>query len=234
MPSSIRCAIPGYPHHIRQRGVRKEPLFYDDSDFLVYIRNLKDGCTKHDLRIRAYGLMTNHIHVIGVPKTETSLSKALHAAHTNYSQYFNAKYGFVGHAWQGRPDYSAMDEEHMWNAVRYVERNPVRARMVVRAEDYLWSSAAAHCGLRDDILLTDDFPPPGIIVNWSEWLTIEHTEDDVKAIRRHLSTGRPWGTPEFLRQMEALTGHALLPRKVGRPKKIPGQTGCLPFSADEN
>jgi len=229
MPSSIRCAVPGYPHHIRQRGVRKQPLFYDDSDYLVYLRSLKDACAKHDFRVRTYSLMTNHIHVIGVPKTETSLSKTLHAAHTNYSQYFNAKYGFIGHAWKGKPEYSAMDEEHMWNAVRYVERNPVRARMVERAEDYLWSSAAAHCGLRDDILLSDDFPPPGVIADWSGWLKIEHTEEDLMAIRKHLSTGRPWGSPEFIQQLEALTGRSLQLRKVGRPKKIPGPTGSSLF-----
>jgi REP-associated tyrosine transposase len=233
MPSSIRCAVPGYPHHIRQRGVRKQPLFYDDSDYLVYMRNLKDACTKYDLRIRSYSLMTNHVHVIGVPKTETSLSRSLQSAHRKYSQYLNNKYGFVGHAWQGKPQYSAMDEDHMWNAIRYVERNPVRARMVARAEDYLWSSAAAHCGLRDDILLTDDFPPTGVIDNWSEWLAIEQTEEDLRAIRKHLSTGRPWGTPEFIQQLEALTGRCLQLRKVGRPKKIPNPIDSSLFSDQE-
>jgi putative transposase len=233
MSGSIRCSVPGYPHHIRQRGVRKEALFHEDSDFLVYVRNLKDASAEHDLRIRSYTLMTNHVHLIAVPHNQTSLSRTLHDAHTNYSRYFNSKYGFVGHAWQGRPHYSAMDESHMWNAVRYVERNPVRAGLVARAEDYLWSSAAAHCGLRDDILLSDDFPPRGVIANWSEWLKADNTEDEMKAIRHHLSTGRPWGTPEFLRQLEALTGRPLLPRKVGRPKKIPSQTNSSLFSSDE-
>jgi putative transposase len=233
MSNSLRCSVPGYPHHIRQRGVRKEPLFHDDSDYLVYIRNLKNACTEHDLRIRSYSLMTNHVHLIAVPKIEASLSRALHDTHCNYSRYFNAKYGFVGHAWQGRPDYSAMEDAYMWNAIRYVERNPVRAGMVDRAEEYLWSSAAAHCGLRDDILLTDDFPPPGVIANWSEWLKIEDTEDEIKTIRRHLSTGRPWGTPEFLQQLEALTGRCLVPRKVGRPRKIPSQASRSLFSSEE-
>ena len=220
MFNSICCAVPGYPHHIRQRGVRKQPIFHDDSDYLVYMRNLKNSSTEHDLRIDSYSLMTNHIHLIAVPKMDVSISRTLHDAHTNYSRYFNAKYGFVGHAWQGRAHYSAMDDDHMWKAVRYVERNPVRAGMVARAEDYLWSSAAAHCGIRDDILLTGGFPPPGIIANWSEWLRIEDAEGDIKLIRRHLSTGRPWGTPEFIQQLEALTGRHLQMRKMGRPKKV--------------
>ena len=108
-----------------------------------------------------------------------------------------------------------MEERHMWIAVRYVERNPVRARMVARAEEYLWSSAAAHCGLRDDILLSKEFPPPNVIPNWSEWLKVEDSETDVQLIRRHLSSGRPWASPEFVQQLEALTG-----RRV----KIPGQS----------
>jgi putative transposase len=219
MTGFFRLVVPGYPHHISERGVRKTPLFYDDSDFLVYKRNLKNGCVEHGLEVRSYSLMTNHVHLIAVPQHETSISRTLHHAHTIYSHYFNAKYGFAGHAWDRRPHYCAMDEAHMWNAIRYVERNPVRAHLVERAEDYLWSSAAAHCGLRSDILLTDDFPPPGIIVDWSEWLRIDHTDEDKKAIRRHLSTGRPWGAPDFLVELEAITGRQVHSRKRGRPKK---------------
>jgi putative transposase len=121
-----------------------------------------------------------------------------------------------------------MDDAHMWNAIRYVERNPVRAGIVARAEDYLWSSAAAHCGLRDDILLNADFPPPGAVPNWSEWLRIEDSEDEIKTIRRQLSTGRPWGTPEFIQQLETLTGRCMKQRHGGRPKKaIDAQTASL-------
>jgi putative transposase len=162
MPRISRCVVPGYAHHVYQRGVRKEPLFHEDRDFLVYMRALKEGCVQHGVGIRTYTLMTNHIHLIAVPQGEWSLSRALHLTHTNYSMYFNAKYGFAGHAWEGRPQMFVMDEPHMWNAIRYVERNPVRAGMVEHAEDYLWSSAAAHCGLRDDILLDADFPPSGV------------------------------------------------------------------------
>jgi putative transposase len=200
--------------------VRRNPIFHDDSDYFVYIRVLKKGCTDYRVSIWSYALMTNHVHLVGVPEDETGLSDALHDAHTAYSTYFNAKYGFAGHAWQGRPGISVMDEAHLWNAVRYIERNPVRAGMVLRAEDYLWSSAAAHCGLRDDILLSPDFPPSGVIPNWSEWLKIDHTEEEKRTIRRHLSTGRPWCTPTALLQFESITGRSLHLNKPGRPKKI--------------
>jgi putative transposase len=216
---------------VYQRAVRKEPLFHEDRDFLVYIRALKEGCKEYGVSIRTYALMTNHIHLVAVPEEEESLSGALHLAHTGYSKYFNAKYGFKGHAWEGRPNMCALDEPHMWNTIRYVERNPVRAGMVERAEDYLWSSAAAHCGLRDDILLDAGFPLPGIIESWSDWLKIDHTDEDKHAIRLHTFSGNPWCAPEFLMELERLTGRALRPRKPGRPRKEKGDpTGSLPFS----
>jgi putative transposase len=212
--------------------VRKEPLFHEDRDFLVYVRVLKEGCSRYTVGIRTYAFMTNHIHLIAVPGSEESLSLTLHHAHTTYSKYFNAKYGFKGHAWEGRPQMCVTDESHMWNAIRYVERNPVRAGMVERAEDYLWSSAAAHCGLRDDILLDPDFPPPGAIENWSEWLRVDHTEEERREIRHHTFKGSPWGSPEFLLQLESLTGRPTRPGKRGRPKhKI--QTGRLLFEERE-
>jgi putative transposase len=214
-----RCVIPQYAHHVRHRGVRKDAVFHDETDRLVYLRDLKNGCGQHGVRIRSYTLMTNHVHLIAVPDSETSISRALHLAHTEYSAYFNAKYGFVGHVWQSRPGISAMDDRYMWNAIRYVERNPVRAGMVKRAEDYPWSSAAAHCGLRYDPLLSDDFPPPGVIDDWSKWLEIKDSDEEIRMIRRHTSTGRPWCTPEILIELEKLTGKKLKLQSRGRPRK---------------
>ena len=130
MPRSRRFVVPNCAHHVYQRGVRKEPLFHEDRDFLVYIRALKEGCKRYGVSIRTYTLMTNHIHLIAVPKSEDSLSRTLQIAHTGYSKYLNAKYGFTGHAWEGRPGVCVTDESHMWSAVRYVERNPVRAGTV--------------------------------------------------------------------------------------------------------
>jgi putative transposase len=177
--------------------------------------------------------MTNHIHLIAVPEAEDSISRTLHLAHTCYSTYLNAKYRFSGHAWQGRPGIFVMDEAHMWNAIRYVERNPVRAGIVERPEDYLWSSAAAHCGLRDDILIDPSFPPAGVIENWSEWLRVDLSEEEKRSIRRHTLNGNPWCTPEFLTHLEKLTGRTLGPRKRGRPRnENRGQTRCLPIFAE--
>jgi putative transposase len=218
MVRPLRQVFPELPHHVRQRGVRKNATFHEDSDYLLYIRTLRDACIEFVVQIWAYVLMTNHVHLIAVPKEEDSISNALQKAHTAYATYFNQKYGFVGHLWQSRPKMSVMDDNYAKNAIRYVERNPVRAGMVKRAEEYLWSSAAAHCGLRGDPLLSPN-PYAEEMTDWSAWLAIDQSEEELLEIRRHLSTGRPWCAPEMLVQLETMTGRSLRMRKPGRPKK---------------
>jgi len=214
-----RVAVPGCPHHILQRGNRKADVFRDDSDRLVYIRLLRDASQLYRVFIWSYTLMDNHVHIIGVPEHKDSLARTIKEAHGEYTSYFNTKYGLVGHAWQGRFKSVAMEEAHCWNAIRYVERNPVRARMVRRAEDYLWSSAAAHCGLRDDLLLSGKCPLVDEIKNWSEWLKIENPEGFDDAIRLHTRVGRPMGSKEFIRSIELQTDRKLLPQKRGPHSK---------------
>jgi len=214
-----RVAVPGCPHHVLQRGNRKADVFGDDADRLVYLRLLRDACKNHGTSIWEYTLMDNHVHHIMVPERVDSLAKTIKEAHGEYSLYLNSKYGLVGHAWQGRFKSFPMDWEHYVNVVRYVLRNPVRAGLVVKAEDYLWSSASARCGLRDDALITDH-PLVKQIPNWSEWLSTEDPKAD-DLIRRHTRTGRPLGAEEFLKRLENLTGRKLLPQKRGpRIRKI--------------
>jgi REP-associated tyrosine transposase len=158
-----RVVVPGCPHHVLHRGNRKQNIFCDDSDRLVYLRLMQGASEKYEVRIWAYALMGNHVHFVAVPIREDSLHKTIKVAHGDYTTYFNSKYGLVGHTWQGRFKSFPMDETYCSNAVRYTERNPVRAGIVERAEDYLWSSAAAHCGLRDDLLLSDECPLTRVI-----------------------------------------------------------------------
>jgi putative transposase len=165
--------------------------------------------------------MDNHVHYIAVPEREDSLAKTVKEAHGDYSKYFNTKYGLVGHAWQNRFKSFPMDWDHCRNAIRYVELNPVRAGMVARAEDYRWSSAAAHCGLRGDPLLSGECPFVTEILDWSGWLG-EKADDTTDLIRSHTRTGRPLGPKEFVLQLEKQTGRELLPQKRGRKPKSTG------------
>ena len=164
--------------------------------------------------------MTNHIHLVVVPQRDESLAQALRDAHTVYAMHFNSRTQLSGHVWQGRFFSCPLDETHLWAAVRYVERNPVRAGMVERAQAYPWSSAAAHCGLRDDALLSHDFPPKGVIEDWADWLHDEPEDDEAgERIRRHTRTGRPCGSSTFLDQLEQLLARPVRPKKGGRPRK---------------
>jgi putative transposase len=174
---------------------------------------------KHRTFIWSYSLMGNHVHHIAVPEREDSLAETIKEAHGEYTTYFNFKYGLVGHAWQERFKSFPMDEAYYRNAIRYVECNPVRAGIVKRAEDYLWSSAAARCGLRDDLLLSGNCPFVIEIENWSEWLAGTPVEAANDVIRRHTQTGRALGSSEFLIRAGLQIGRNLLPQKRGPKSK---------------
>ena len=168
-------------------------LFWDESDRETYLRILLHQIIKVGLRIWAYALMTNHVHFVAVPKAEESLGIFFRNVDGTYADYFNAKYDQVGHLWGERFKSAVLDEPYLWNAVRYVERNPVRASMVDRAEDYRWSSAAAHCGLREDPLLSPDLPLIGQIADWSTWLSGDVSLAEIDLLRARTQSGRPCG-----------------------------------------
>jgi putative transposase len=213
-----RVAIPNLPHHVTQRGNRKADIFLDDVDRLVYIKLLKAQCIEKSVRIWAWCLMTNHVHLIAVPERQDSLSRMLQRVHGDYAGYFNARYAKSGHLWQGRFKSSMLDERHLWNAVRYVERNPVRAGFVKRAEDHRWSSAAAHCGFRTDRILSNDLPLLGEIPDWSAWLAERDLQSELTLIRSRTHTGRPCANDDFVRAIELKLGRTLMPQKSGRKK----------------
>ena len=227
MPRLARVVAPGLPHHITHRGNRKCVVFKDDSDRKTYLRIVFDQMVKLALRIWAYTLMTNHVHFVVVPKDEKSLGTFFRNVDGTYADYFNTRYDYVGHLWSERFKSSVLDTRYLVNAVRYVERNPVRAGMVVRAEDYAWSSASAHCGLREDRLLSDDLPLLSQVSDWSAWLEYEESVEDTKLLRSRTQTGRPCGDEAFLRRLSAQLGRDdLLPKKPGpkpgkpRPDKV--------------
>jgi putative transposase len=180
---------------------------------------MHDACQTYRMAVWAYCLMPNHVHHVLVPQDEKSLSLVVQVAHGDYATYLNKKYSLVGHAWQGRFKSTAMDSGHCFNAIRYVERNPLKAGMVHRAEEYRWSSAAAHCGLRPDPLLMGDCPYVHEISCWSDWLNSPAIEKEEDMIRLHTRTGKPLGSEVFLRQLESLTGRTLASGKRGRPPK---------------
>jgi REP-associated tyrosine transposase len=222
MPRLARTVFAGVPHHITQRGNRREDIFHSDEDRKIYLSWLGEYSRLHKVEILAYCLMTNHIHLIAVPKTDTGLQSVLKPLHMRYAQRFNRQRGWQGHVWQGRYFSSPLDEAYTWAAIRYVERNPVRARMVRKAERYRWSSAAAHCQLRTDELLTTKAlwqKQFAQIEDWSGWLAERDEAEELAVIRRNSEKGLPCGTERFVKKLEKKIGRTLQYRPLGRPKK---------------
>jgi len=216
MARVARVVVAGYPHHITQRGNRQQDVFLTDGDRAAYLRFLKKYSEIHGLAIWAYCLMSNHVHLVGVPARDVSLGLAMRDAHTVYSMWFNSRTELSGHVWQGRFYSCPLDEHHLWAAVRYVERNPVRAGLVERAEEYQWSSARSHCGLSHDPLLAEGFPPDDAIEDWKAWLRDVDDAPHMERIRIRTHTGRPCGAADFVGRLEALTQIRLVPGRRGR------------------
>lgn len=211
------------PHHITQRGNRREDIFFTEEDREAYLSWLKEYCEKFGVEILAYCLMTNHIHLVDVPSADDGLQRVLKPLHMRYAQRINRSRGWKGHLWQGRFFSSPLDEAYLWAAVRYVECNPVRAGMVSRAEDYRWSSAAAHCGKQLDSLLdlasglSRKFSE---IEDWSAWLAEGDETEELQMLRRNVEKGLPCGSDGFVQKLGRQVGRLLEYRPQGRPKKV--------------
>jgi len=217
MPRPARTIIAGVPYHLTQRGNHRQDVFLTDDDRRQYLAWLRNYTRRYALDIWAYCLMTNHIHLIAVPNTELALARTIQMTHMRHTQRMNQLQQWTGHLWQGRFFACALDEAHCWAAIRYVEQNPVRAGVVTEAASYLWSSAAAHCGVREDPLLTP-IPYQADIPDWAAWLAAEDAVESA-GIRQHTRRGHPAGSKSFLDALATRLGHAVQPRPRGRPKK---------------
>jgi len=215
-----RVAIPDLPHHVTQRGNARQLVFAHDSDRTTYLQLLRQYFELYKVALLGYCLMSNHVHLIAVPRTATALSDALRHTHGRYAAYWNARLASSGHVWQGRFYSCPLDESHLWQALRYVELNPVRARMVSDAAQWKWSSAAAHCaGAPDGCLDMTRWQAHWNAAAWREYLAAGVPETAIDALRRSTHTGRPLGTPAFVAALEKSTLRLLAPRTGGRPTK---------------
>jgi putative transposase len=168
----------------------------------------------------AYCLMTNNVHPVCIPEKAQTFGIVFRPLGLRYTQHINFKVGMTGRFWQGRPFSCAPDDEQRITAVWYVARNPVRARMVGKAEQYPWSSAGAHCGFRKDPMLSSQ---QGLVPvrteDWSAWLAEKEDEGMLATIRLHTRTGRPAGDKRFVSAMESRLGRRPLAGSIGRPRK---------------
>lgn len=219
MPRIARVVAVGFPHHITQRGNYRQTVFEDEEDYVLYLQLLEKYCKKYSLKIWAYCLMSNHVHIIGVPMDENSLAKTFNAVTMKYAQYFNQKRMVKGHLWQGRFYSCILDERHLYAAVRYIENNPVRAGIVKKPWEYKWSSARAHVGEDKNPNLLDDCYLLKEIDDCLVYLMEGNNETLINNIRENTRKGRPCGEEPFIKTIEELLGKRLMVLPKGRPFK---------------
>lgn len=221
MPRPKRVVIPGRPHHITQRGVRKQRVFFSDEDRAMYLTLLQRYGERYGCLILAYALMTNHVHLLLIPLSKTSLRFTLQFTHQRIADHINSQMGWTGHLWQQKFYSSPVDDEYFWIALRYIERNPVAAGLVKHPAEYQWSSAAAHCGLKHDPILTTSKKWVSKLqerTNWYEWLGDEDCPDKVAILKRSTKADLPSGSEGFLNGIESKYKVRVRPGKPG-PRK---------------
>jgi putative transposase len=221
MARIARVVLPGVPHHVTQRGNRRQQTFFSEADYQAYVDLLAQACHAHGTRVWAWCLMPNHVHLVLVPASEDGLRASIADAHRRYTRRINFREGWRGHLWQERFHSFPMDESHLLATVRYVELNPVKARLVERPQDWPWSSARARLAQVSDSL-TDQ----AALLHWiRDWPTFWATDDDkhTDSIRRHSRTGRPMGASTFIEAAERRLGRTLRPEKRG-PKPRRGKS----------
>ena len=218
MARLARAVVPDIPHHVTQRGNRRQPTFFSEDDYGLYRELIAESCRAAGVAVWAWCLMPNHVHLILVPRDPDGLRAALAEAHRRYSRHVNLREGWRGYLWQGRFASVAMDEPHLMACARYVEMNPVRAGLVSTARDWRWSSARAHLEARGDGLV-DVGPLLERAPDSQGLLDSVLPQADYEAIRRGERTGRPLGSSDFVERLESELGRPLAPQKRGRKAK---------------
>ncbi len=206
MARMARAVAPGFPHHITQRGNRRQPTFFSDQDFEAYLALMSEWCLKYNVEIWAYCLMPNHIHLIAVPETRDGLNRAVGEAHRRYTRMINFREGWRGHLW------------YLLACTRYIEYNPFRAGLVKRPEDWKWSSARAHMNETDDLLVKTRPLLEMVKTPWRDFLSSDIYASEMELFRKHERTGRPLGEMAFVEQLETILDRRLRPKKPGRKK----------------
>ena len=217
-----RVMFAGVPFHVTHRGNHKKCVFEDDGDRRAYLGLLQRYARRFEMMIWGYCLMPNHVHLIAVGKSRISIPRAVGNAHREYSRLRNGARRVTGHLWANRYFSTALDEPHLWAAIRYVELNPVRGGMVDDATRYKWSSARAHSdGVRDG-LLAHDRPFPGPIAGWRQWIASGLEDETLNRLRMNTASGEPTGTEEFVIDIERRLGRKVRPRRRrGGPIAVP-------------
>jgi len=227
MPRKPRMFLPGVPNHIVQRGNNREATFFSIADYNFYLECLLDAITKYKAEVHAYVLMTNHVHILLTPHEADSMSLIMQSIGRRYVQYINKRYFRTGTLWEGRYKASLVDSENYLLACsRYIELNPVTAKMVSGPEEYPWSSFGCNGLGNDDPLISahEVYKRLGSTVEKQRRLyralfSIKQDKLDGKLIGSALNFSVPTGDKRFQQQIQKAIGRKVGYAKTGRPIK---------------
>lgn len=211
MSRQARVVIPDVPLYVTQRGNRKENLFYDDLDKEYYIKCFMYYKKKYRVKLYAWCLMDNHVHFIVEPTNKKGLSKLFGALNTKYVKYFNKKYEMNGRLFGDRFYSCVLDEDHFFEAIRYVELNPYRAKLESEVGNYFWSSSQERLKKRNQFYL-NKLPKYIQVDNWLTYLEegIADGDNQIKqtweAIRGFTINGTPLGKRSFIEKIKDKVG----------------------------
>ena len=220
MARLARVVVPGFPHHVTQRGTRRQEIFFSDEDRRGYLELVRAAAEHFGVTVCAWCLMPNHMHFVATPAAVDSLALCFGQAHTRYSRMINFRQGWRGFLFQGRFASSPMDWPYAYHALRYVLRNPVRAGLAGVSWAYSWSSAAFLVGEKEtDPLAQRERRLEEMVGDWRGYLSGTEDAEEVRSLRRETSVGRPLGSSGFVRQLEARLDRQLIRGQAGRPPK---------------
>ena len=202
-----------------QRGNYGQVVFEAEADFRRYLELMHECTVEFGLEVWAYCLMPNHVHYVCVPRADGALARGFNTLHMRYAQYFNGKRGLSGHLWRGRFLSCMLDDRSVFEEVRFIENNPVRARLVTSPEDYPWSSARHHVSGDENVLIGGAFLLKNEIQDWRSYLSAIGDMAILNRNWRCLKTGRPAGDPEWIHKLESILGRRLEALPRGRPKR---------------
>lgn len=219
MARIARVVAVGLPHHVTQRGNNRERVFFSDDDRRFYLWTLLEYRQRYRVDVWAYCLMKNHIHVLAVPKEEESLARCFAGTNLVYTQYVNRKHNRSGRLWQNRFFSCPVDKDsYLLPVLRYIEANPMRARLVRKPWEYSWSSARYHVlGEPDPVISEPGWLAEKLGKDYRAYL-LRTSEEVEMEVRRAISTGRPLGDAAFVARLESRTGRVLARQKAGRPR----------------
>lgn len=227
MPRTARIVLAGYPHHVVQRGHNRKTVFARERDYTRYLENLEELKEKYQVRVFAYCLMTNHVHLLLQPDEQASaLGQLMKALAGRATRYRNMRQKRTGTLWEGRYRSSPVQsDQYLMACCRYIELNPVRAAMVEAPESYRWSSCRQHLGLCESRWIDLDPVYQGLgatdgerAARYRQLLGRQPSVETQRTIRQALQRGQLTGNAQFVDEVDATIGRRVTARGPGRPR----------------